>query len=194
MPPYDSNELHLVRRIAAGDELAFQEVVDSHVTGVHDLALRILRRHEEAEEVTQETFLKLWQKADEFESKAKLRTWLYTMTRHAAIDRLRQRRESFTDEMDDEPSSERPSTLLSAKRDAEAVQAALDCLAPRQRAAIALVHYQGLSGAEAADSLGVGIEALESLLSRARRKLRTLLQRLRPSSSDTTASTDSSHD
>ncbi len=186
-------EIRLLQRIAVGDERAFRRLVDEHLAGVHHFAVRLLGRREEAEEVAQDTFLRLWETAERFEPRARLRTWLYTVARHAAIDRLRKRRETFTDRIEEAPGSGGPGALLASKQDAEAVRAALAELAPRQRAAITLVHYQGLSGTEAAQAMGIGVEAVESLLSRARRKLRTILQKTQSSSCPPHIS-DRSHD
>ncbi len=179
MPSADNDDSELLQRIAAGDEWAFREVVRRHITPVHYMARRLLRQPEDGEEVVQEAFRRLWQTAERLEAHTKLRPWLYTVVRHLAIDRLRKRRETLSEEVDDVPSSTRPSLLLSEKRDAEAVQEALKALAPRQREAITMVYYDGLTGAETAEALGVGIEAVESLLSRARHRLRALLSPIR---------------
>jgi RNA polymerase sigma-70 factor (ECF subfamily) len=77
------------------------------------------------------------------------------------------------------PTTERPSLHLHDKQVAQAVEAALAQLPERQRAAISLVHYQGLSNAEAADVLGVKVRALESLLARGRQQLRERLRDFR---------------
>ena len=189
--PLDDTEL--MRLIGNGDAKAYQRVVDEHLGAVHYFALRLLGQREEAEDVAQETFLRLWQHAHRYQPQAKVRTWLYTIAHNAAIDRLRKRRESFGDDVDLVPDSGRPSTLLDQKRTAEAVEEALNTLVPSQRAAITLVHYQGLSGAETAKALGVGVEAVESLLARARRKLRTLLGTAYATPSPQLDDTDSNH-
>lgn len=177
MTPAIEQDAALMRRIAAGDAAAYRSVVDAHLSAILAYAYRLLGSREEAEEVAQETFLRVWQNAERYESTARLTTWLHTIARNQAVDRLRKRRPTLgSDSLDAEPASGRPSDFLERKQAAEGVQQALERLAPRQREAIVLVHYQGLSNGEAAEVLGVGVEAVESLLGRARRKLRELLQ------------------
>jgi RNA polymerase sigma-70 factor, ECF subfamily len=170
------DEHALVVRVAEGDVRAYRQLVDRHLTGINAFLARLLGNRAEAEEVAQETFLRLWSKAGSFVPRAKPSTWLYRVAHNLAIDRLRRRREAPSDVLADElPASGRPSSHLEHKQLALAVQAALAGLPERQRAAIELVHYQGMSTAEAAEVMDVGEHALESLLARARRKLRETL-------------------
>jgi RNA polymerase sigma-70 factor (ECF subfamily) len=102
-----------------------------------------------------------------------------------AIDRLRRRREgSHPGGIEEVPNSDRPSLHLHDKQVALAVEAALGALPERQRAAISLVHYQGMSNAEAAEVLGVKVRALESLLARGRQQLRERLRDFRSHEGD----------
>lgn len=170
------DEHALVARVAEGDVRAYRQLVDRHLTGINAFLVRLLGNRAEAEEVAQETFLRLWSKAGSFVPRAKPSTWLYRVAHNLAIDRLRRRREAPSDALADEmPASGRPSLHLEQKQLAVAVQAALADLPERQRAAIELVHYQGMTTAEAAEVMDVGEHALESLLARARRKLRETL-------------------
>jgi RNA polymerase sigma-70 factor (ECF subfamily) len=170
------DEQALVARVADGDVRAYRELVDRHLRGINAFLVRLMGSRAEAEEVAQETFLRLWNKAGSFVPRAKPSTWLYRVAHNLAVDRLRRRRETPADALPDEtPASGRPSQHLEQKELALAVQQALAALPERQRAAIELVHYQGMSTAEAAVVMDVGEHALESLLARARRKLRETL-------------------
>jgi RNA polymerase sigma-70 factor (ECF subfamily) len=167
----------LMQAVTGGDVGAYRELVTRHVRGIHAFVFRMLGSRAEAEEVCQESFLRLWTSGKTYGARAKPSTWLYRVAHNLAVDRLRRRREaSASDQIDELPSSGRPSLHLYEKRLAEAVERALGELPERQRAAISLVHYQGLSSAEAAEVLGVGLRALESLLARGRRQLRELLE------------------
>lgn len=178
-PEPTPSEAELVARVAQGDAGAYRALADRHLPGIVAYAHRLLGRREEAEEVAQETFLRLWQQADRYRPSAKPSTWLYRIAHNLAVDRLRKRRETSESHwLDEAPGSGRPSSLLSQKQTVTAIREAVAALAPRQRAALGLVHYEGLTGAEAAEVLGVKVEAVESLLSRARRRLRVLLQPL----------------
>lgn len=170
-------EQELVRRIATGDKAAFQELSSSYVARIHSYSCRLLGQRQDAEEVTQETFLRLWQNAHRYEKRAKVSTWLYRIAHNLAVDRLRKRGETLDQErVDRAPDSGGPGRQLERKREALLVREALDKLAPRQRAAVTLVHFEGLTGEEAAEVLQVGKEAVESLLARGRRHLKTLLE------------------
>jgi RNA polymerase sigma-70 factor, ECF subfamily len=123
--------------------------------------------------------LRLWTEAKAFEPRAQPKTWLYRIARNQCIDRLRKRRSHGQEqELSDEASGDRPSGLFARKQAAQRVEHALSKLPERQRAALTLVHYEGLSGAEACEVLDVSAEALESLLARGRRSLRELLRGL----------------
>jgi RNA polymerase sigma-70 factor (ECF subfamily) len=173
--PQDDAEL--LERVAGGDPRAYRDIVERHMRGVHAFVYRMLGSRAEAEEVCQESFLRLWQQADTFVARAKPSTWLYRVAHNLAIDRLRRRREtSHSAGIEEVPNSERPSLHVYDKQVAEAVERALSELPERQRAAISLVFYQGLSNAEAADVIGVKVRALESLLARGRQQLRERLQ------------------
>lgn len=165
----------LMERIAGGDPRAYRELVERHLRGVHAFVYRILGNRAEAEEVCQESFLRLWKQASTYVPRAKPSTWLYRIAHNLAIDQLRRRRRDAIQDVDELSSPERPSLHLHEKQVAESVQRALDELPERQRAAISLVHYQGMSNLEAAEVLGVKLRALESLLARGRQQLRERL-------------------
>lgn len=174
----ESDDAALVARVAAGERSAYRELVRRHAGGIQRYAERLVRERSEAEDVTQETFLRLWTKARDYDPVARVTTWLYRIAHNLAVDRLRARgRLDALDDPDIEPApeSQRQSELLEGKQRAEALSAALDALPPRQASALSLVHLQGLSGAEAAAVLGLSAEALESLLSRGRRGLKARL-------------------
>jgi RNA polymerase sigma-70 factor, ECF subfamily len=170
------DDAELVRRVGRGDAGAYRALVVRHAANLERFAKRLLRDDAEAEDVVQETFLRLWQRAAEYRPAARVGTWLHSIAHHLAIDRLRATRRLDTLEEDDGGAvSARQPSLLDQKRRAEALDAALAALPGRQGAAVTLVHLHGLSGAEAAEVLGIGPEALESLLARARRALKSLL-------------------
>ncbi|HVZ34707.1 MAG TPA: sigma-70 family RNA polymerase sigma factor [Polyangiaceae bacterium] len=165
--------MSLLQQVAQGDVQAYRQLVERHLRGIHAFAYRMLGSRAEAEEVSQESFLRLWQEAGRFVARAKPSTWLYRVAHNLAIDRLRRRRERPDLEgIEQVAGTEGPAQSHDRRQLAAAVERALAELPERQRAAIGLVHYQGLSNAEAAEVLGVGVRALESLLARARRQLR----------------------
>jgi RNA polymerase sigma-70 factor (ECF subfamily) len=176
-------DLERMRRIGSGDQRAYREMVDRYLASITRFSQRVLGNASEAEEVAQETFLRLWTQAASFTPRAKAKTWLYRIARNQCIDRLRKRHEA-NGELDNVRSDDRPSQLLVRKETAQQVDRALQALPERQRAAITLVHYEGLDGAEACEILEVSTEALESLLARARRSLREQLKHLATAARD----------
>jgi RNA polymerase sigma-70 factor (ECF subfamily) len=168
-------EVEWMRRTAKGDAVAFRALADAHLVKIMNYAYRLLRDRTEAEDVAQETFLRLWKDAGRYEPKARVTTWLHRIAHNLCIDRLRGRREEPSEMLDEERTSQEPGGLLDRKRVALEVERALASLPERQRAAITLVHYQGLSNTEAAAVLDVEVDALESLLARGRRSLRQKL-------------------
>ena len=149
-----------------------------HLPRVTALARRMLSDTVEAEDVAQETFLRAWREAAKWRpGAAKFETWMHRVTLNLCYDRLRKRRETLDpdaglDAIDPAPT---PSQLHAAQDRAARVHAALQHLPPRQRAAIALCHFEELSNIDAAAALEVSVEALESLLSRGRRALKASL-------------------
>lgn len=174
-----------MERIADGDATAFRKLSDEHLKAIVTFSHRLVGNHAEAEEIAQETFLRVWQKADSYQPKAKLSTWLHTIARNIAIDRMRKRsrkEEAFEidDERDASPASAVPSQLLAAKETRQQIERALDSLPERQRSALALCHEQGLDNPAIAEVMGCSVEAVESLLSRGRRALREIMTQSTP--------------
>lgn len=164
----------LIARVGRGDRAAARLLVAAKLPRVMALATRLLRDRAAAEDVAQEAFLRVWRGAREWRSgSARYDTWLHTVVLNLCRDRLRRRRELTGEIVPDraDPALDAEQALLATER-ARRVADAIAALPERQREAIVLVHYQDLSGAEAAAALEVSIEALESLLARGRRTLR----------------------
>jgi RNA polymerase sigma-70 factor, ECF subfamily len=172
------DDARLVLRVGEGEVAAYRELVRRHAPMLMRFVARLLRDETEAEDVVQETCLRLWQHARDYSPKARVTTWLHRIAHNLAIDRLRARRR-FEPLPDSEqmPDSARQPALLDEKRRVLALNEALGELPERQATALVLVHLHGLSGAEAAEVMGVGEEALESLLARGRRALKSELVR-----------------
>ena len=173
----DDPDTSVVLRIANGDQSAVRELVGRHLPALHAVARRMMGSAEEAEDVVQEVFLKVWTHAGKWQpGRAKFSTWLHRVAINQCYDRLRRKREIAMDKppehVDSRPS---PEEMAMSSDLSKEVYAALQELPERQRAALVLSHYQGFSQMEAAAVLEVTEEALESLLARGRRTLRTRL-------------------
>lgn len=171
-------DLPLLQRIAAGDGAACAALVDRHLGRTVALGWRMLGSQAEAEDVAQEVFLRAWQRAADWRAgSARFSTWLHRIAINLCLDRLRRRRELGLEAAGDPPAENaHPGTGLQRQAVAERVHAALAELPERQRLAVLLCHFQELGNAEAAEVMEIGVEALESLLARGRRKLRELLR------------------
>jgi RNA polymerase sigma-70 factor (ECF subfamily) len=170
----------LVARIGSGDSAACRSLMEAHLGRIHAFAWRMLGDAAEAEDVAQDAFLRLWRQAGKWRAEARVGTWLHRVAHNLCIDRLRQRRGDSGAELPDLPDpAPGPAADQQRAQVARRIEAALAGLPERQRAAIVLVHYQELGNIEAAGIMGVGVEAMESLLSRGRRGLREALAGLR---------------
>ncbi len=167
----------LMGRIASGDQRAAREVVDQHLTLLVALGRHMLHNQAEAEEIAQESFLKLWQQAPDWQpGRALIATWLRRVASNLCIDRLRQRRTRSISETDDPPVAATQQLELEEKDLSGRVNAALEDLPERQKLALVLCHYQGMSQKQASKVMDIGEHALESLLARARRNLKQALE------------------
>lgn len=173
----DDAELDLAARIRVGDPEAMRVLLDRKLPRIFAFARRILGDSGDAEDVAQETLVRTWQRAPDREPGGPgLDAWMHKVALNLCLDRLRRRRETFLEVLPDLPDEGAgPAANLEAAADAQSVQAALLRLPPRQRQAIVLCHFQEISNIEAAEMMEISVEALESLLSRARRSLRALL-------------------
>jgi len=167
-----------MERVAEGDAQAFRALVDRHAPSVTAHAKRMLRDASEAEDVVQEAFLRLWKNAPTYRAEARLGTFLHRIVHNLCVDLLRARKPQDPEALDDLPSEDRPSRELHARTKSQQVQEEVQALPERQRAALSLVHFEGVSNVEAAEILQVSVEALESLLARARRSLRERLAKM----------------
>jgi RNA polymerase sigma-70 factor (ECF subfamily) len=165
----------LVRRIGAGDPAAVQAMVARKLPRILALASRMLGDAAEAEDVAQETFVRIWRHASGWRyGHARFDTWIHRVALNLCHDRLRRRREWMTDELP-EVADDAPLPDAMPGEEERRVRRALQRIAPRQREAIVLVYYQELSNIEAAGAMQVSVDALESLLARGRRALQAML-------------------
>lgn len=168
----------LLARLAAGDKAAFAVLVGRHLPSVLAIARRMLRDEAEAEDMAQEALIRLWRNAGTVEvGPAGVRPWLRRVVANLCIDRVRAGRATeVTDEVPETPEAPTQQRRLEQQDLAARVDRALSRLPDRQRQALVLFHYEGLSQVEVGRMLGVSDEAVESLLSRARRALKATLQ------------------
>lgn len=182
-------EAELVARCRAGDEQACTALVEAHQRMVYQLALHLLGEHDEALDLSQEVFLRVFRTLPSFRGHASLRTWIYRIVINQARNRQRwwrrrkQREQVSLDdnlhrlrEVPDPDRGDDPEATVERKEVVEFVWRALDRLPFDQRTAIVLREIDGLSYDEIAYSLGVAVGTVKSRLARARHQLREELR------------------
>lgn len=176
------SDVELLHAIARGNEAALARLYDQYRVILFGLLVRILGSREEAEDILQEVFLQVWRRAADFdETRGKPFTWLVTLTRSRAIDRLRQlgaRQRMATSAAQDQPeatSDALQDTVRSEQR--EIVQRALAELPEEQRRTLHLAYFEGLTQSEIATKLDAPLGTVKTRMRAAMIKLRTTLAR-----------------
>lgn len=182
-------EAALVQRCVARDEDACSELVSEHQRMVYQLSLNLLGDHNEALDLSQEVFLRVFRTLHSFRGQSALRTWIYRIVVNQARNRQRwwrRRHRSQQVSLDDHlrdfgdlperTNSDSPDRLLGRKELAGRIWAALDRLPFDQKTAIVLREIDGLSYEEIGFSLGVAVGTVKSRLARAREGLREQLR------------------
>ena len=188
----DSGEAALIQRCVAGDETACADLVAAHQRTVFNLAFHLLGDREEALDVSQEVFLRVFRTLSRFRGQSALRTWIYRIVVNQARNRQRwwrRRRRADLVSLDDhlkrcgdvEATSEvLPDRLLASREAATRIWAAMERLPFDQRTALVLREVDGLRYEEIAFSLDVAVGTVKSRLTRARQALREELLGIRP--------------
>lgn len=175
------DDVVLLERISQGDHQAFSMLVERHSDRFYGLAWRITSNDQDAEDVVQDAFLKLWNAPDMFDPDkgTKFTTWFYRIVSNMAIDHIRKRKKTVGTENFDWIESDRAGQLdeYNEQQEQALLEAAIQELPDKQKLALNLCFYEGLSNKEAAEVIGVGVKALESLLMRAKGKLKDNLLR-----------------
>ncbi len=183
------DDADLIRRIVAGEERLFEALVARYQTRIFRFISRFTRDSEDARDVAQEVFLKVYGALDGYDPRYRFSTWLFRIAGNAAIDHLRRRRgrtvplEAPPDEEGEiraiEPRDERPDPLedLSRRRTRQAIDAAIEKLPDDYRELISLRHYGEMPYEEIAELKGMPLGTVKNKLFRARQALRDLLPR-----------------
>jgi RNA polymerase sigma-70 factor, ECF subfamily len=172
-------DLAALGRMAGGDQAALAEIYDRHATSVYSLALRIVRRPEDAEDVTQQVFTQAWRTAARYDhTRGVVAAWLLMMARSRAIDCLRRRDPARSDDAVDSQLAAIPDpgpsveSLVATREQVELARTALNGLSPEQRHAIELAYYGGLTHSEIAQQTSTPLGTVKT-------RVRTALQTLR---------------
>lgn len=172
--------------IEQNNKLSFAAIVQTRQRMVYNTALGIVQNEGDAEDITQEVFLKVYEKLDSFRHEANLSTWIYRITVTTSLDfekqKKRQKRGGLlkrvfgADDAVEVPHFEHPGVVLDKKEDAAILFKAINKLPENQRIAFLLHRTEGLTNNEVAKVLKISLQAAESLQVRAKANLKNLLQ------------------
>lgn len=171
-----ADDAPLLAAVARGDAQAFAALSRRHYDAVYRAVWRLTGGHADCEDVVQEAFLKLWANPGQLREPKALKSWLMRVAGNLALDRLRRQKSAPLDSIA-EPAAPAASPAAQATRDtiAREIDGAILALPERQRLALVLVHFEGMGNIEASRAMDVSVEAVESLLSRARRAIKSAL-------------------
>jgi RNA polymerase sigma-70 factor, ECF subfamily len=174
-------------QVAAGDMSAFRELVARHQAPLVNFVYRVVLDRAEAEDLVQETFFNAYKAAARYRPEARFSTWLYRIATNLALNALTARRRRPRVSLDAEENStpqasriraddkDAPDRQLERRELAEAVERALAQLPERQRTAVALHRFEGFSYEEIAEAMSCSVDAVDSLLRRAKTALKQAL-------------------
>lgn len=177
------SDTELMEKVAKEDTAAFGEIMRRYQSPLFNFIYRTLSDYGEAEDLTQETFLGIYNSAKRYKPQAKFTTYLFKIARNLCLNRLRKRNRFWLFSLDDEEKiaeiqaedSTRPDVIYERKEAAAAITEALSTLSENQRMAVALQRFHNLSYNEMAEVMGCSVSAVESLLFRAKQNLKTKL-------------------
>ena len=185
----------LMQKAGSGDRAAFKELIKKHQGTVTGIIYRYTGNHNEVEDLAQDIFLKIYKAANSYAPRARFKTWLYKVVANHCLNFFRsQKRKAFITSLDQSLSEdhnphiqrtdaqkEQPEIMLQQQELQIALKKALSELPERQRMAVILHRFEGLSYKEVADTLGSSLSAVESLIFRA---MNNLKEKLSPYKSD----------
>ncbi len=170
------SDSELIHQINNGNEKAFTELIERYQNKVYNTAYRILGNHEDALDLAQESFIRIYKNLNKFQGKSSFSTWLFRITTNLCRDELRKRKrklviqeENFSNIYQEE---ENPEKISLSRELNSLIQEKIDSLVPEQKVVFTLREFQGLSYQEIADILEVSMGTVKSRLSRARQALR----------------------
>lgn len=181
----DEESVRLMLRVKDGDTEAFERLVNLHQRSVIGTVTRMLNNVDDAHDVSQQVFIRVWRSAARYEPSAKFTTWLFTIMRNLVFNELRRRgrkREVSVEEQAEEhhqhltaPARDIPDSVTQQGELEKAIDKAIQSLPEKQRLAVSLRRYEDMPYEEICEILGMSLSAVKSLLFRARNDLKEKL-------------------
>ncbi|WP_343488447.1 sigma-70 family RNA polymerase sigma factor [Allomuricauda sp. d1] len=176
-----NDEAKLISQIVNGDTHAFTKVVDAHKNLVFSLALRMLKNQEEAEEVSQDTFVKVYKSLKKFKGDSKFSTWIYRITYNTCLDRLKKSKKRFLEQELVEVQQHQIATLHNAldgmllKEREEIIKSCLRYLPEEDAGLLTLFYFEDKNLKELEKIIDLSANTIKVRLHRARKKFATVL-------------------
>jgi RNA polymerase sigma-70 factor (ECF subfamily) len=182
-PQEQESDAALMCRLAGGDDTAFDVLMQRYKTPVLNFLHRILNNQSDAEDASQDAFVRIYQHCHDYDPARSFTTWLFAIARNAALDRVRWRQRHPADPLDDlartpETNEPSPPDIVAQREIEQQIAAAIATLPEDQRTAIVLSEYHDLSHADIAAVMKCSEKSVESRIYRARQTLRHRLQHL----------------
>jgi len=175
------NDKELINSIVDGDEQAFSFLYEQYADKVYNTAISYSKNVQDAEEITQDVFVKVFRNAASFKGNSSLNTWIYRITTNTSLNYLKKVKQLSSTQLDvaDMKSIDfnHPGVLLENKENAAALYKVMDYLPDSQRTAFILSYIEHLPRQEVASIMETTLKAVESLLQRAKRKMRVELEK-----------------
>ncbi|HUF61262.1 MAG TPA: sigma-70 family RNA polymerase sigma factor [Verrucomicrobiales bacterium] len=169
-------------RVKEGDEVAFEELVRRHQGSVVATAYQMLGDLDEAHDIAQQVFIRIWKSASRWEPQARFTTWMFTIARNLVFNESRRRQRKPSQSIETQPEDQKqrlsnsgeagPDELLLQREMQEAIDRAIEALPEQQRLAMVLRRFEMLPYEEIASVMSTSVPAVKSLLFRARTQLR----------------------
>jgi RNA polymerase sigma factor (sigma-70 family) len=181
------DQQELIIKLQQGDEGAFKAIVEAWQSMVYNTAISIVQNAEDAEDITQETFVQVYQSVNTFRGDAKFSTWLYRIVVTKSLDHVRKKKrkkrfavlQTFFGEIEENsiPDFNHPGVMIEKKEKAHELFKALKQIPDKQRIAFTLHKMEGMSYLEVAEIMNTTLYAVESLLQRAKNNLKKELEK-----------------
>jgi RNA polymerase sigma factor (sigma-70 family) len=188
----DAEDLKLLKRVAVKDKVAFENLYLRFYPQLSRYLSRLVRRPEMVEEVVNDTLFVVWEKADQFQGRSKVLTWVIGIAYLKgikALDKLRRIPDQHADELDD--NIEETNDLISKLGLEEWLTSGLDLISADQRSVVELTYFFGYSYQEIAETMGCPVNTVKTRMFHARRRLANLLPQLQEQGKDSRAILDS---
>ena len=181
----DAENVRLMLRVKDGDMRAFEQLVELHQRSVIGTVARMLNNQEDAHDIAQMVFVRVWRSAARYERSAKFTTWLYTIMKNLVFNEMRRRgrkREVSMEAREEDhhietpaPDRHNPDTMVQQSELETAIDRAIQSLPEKQRLAVLLRRHEDAPYEQICDVLGMSLPAVKSLLFRARNDLKEKL-------------------